>query len=185
MIGKLIKDKYEIKKEIGLGGMARVFLAYDIFLKRDVALKMLHPYLTAEKEHLLRFEREAILLAKLNHPNIINVYEYFIFESNYFIVSEYISGGNLKEFLLKHKPKYPVIGLMIGYVITEAIRYAHKNGIIHRDIKPENIMISNGEIKVMDFGIARLATESTLTNTGAVLGSPSYMSPEQALGGEI
>jgi len=186
MIGKLVKDKYEIKTEIGIGGMARVFLAYDIFLKRDVALKMLHPYLTTEKEHLVRFEREAVLLANLDHPNIIRVYEYFTYESNYFIASEYIKGETLKEFLLKHKPKFPAIGMMIGYIISDAINYAHKHNIVHRDIKPENIMISSsGELKVMDFGIARISNESTLTSTGAVLGSPAYMSPEQALGRDI
>lgn len=178
--------KYKILYEAGHGGMARVFLAEDTQLKRKVALKLLHEHLSNDADYLKRFKREAITMAQLKHQNIVNVYEYQETESYYFIVNEFVEGYSLKEFITKHPLKYPPIGLMIMYEVCSAISYAHKNGIVHRDIKPDNIMISNiGEIKVMDFGIAQISSETTITMEGSVLGSPAYMSPEQALGNEI
>ncbi len=178
--------KYKILYEAGHGGMARVFLAEDTQLKRKVALKLLHEHLSNDADYLRRFKREAVTMAQLKHQNIVNVYEYQEIEPYYFIVNEFVEGYSLKEFLAKHPLKYPPIGLMIMYEICSAISYAHKNGIVHRDIKPDNIMISNfGEIKVMDFGIAQISSETTITIEGSVLGSPAYMSPEQALGNEI
>jgi len=182
---RILLDKYEIIRELGRGGMATVYLAIDKQLKREVAIKMLHPHMNQE-EHILRFEREAIILANLSHPNILNIYEFFEYETNYYIVYEYINGQTLGDFLDKYSIKYPVIALMISYKIIEAIEYTHQNGIIHRDIKPDNIMISqDGQVKVMDFGIAKVLTNITVTDTGALLGSPAYMSPEQVMGGEI
>ncbi|MBN2694142.1 serine/threonine protein kinase [bacterium] len=182
MIGTEI-GKYKILSEAGFGGMARVFLAEDTQLKRKVALKLLHEHLVSNQEHIQRFEREALTLAKLKHPNIVQVHEYQSENNRHFIVNEFVDGVSLKEFLLKQPQKYPLISLMIMTQILGAISHAHENGVIHRDIKPENIMISKeGEIKVMDFGISHLITESTLTMTGSILGSPAYMSPEQAQG---
>jgi serine/threonine protein kinase len=182
---KILINKYEVIKELGRGGMAIVYLAFDRQLKRDVAIKMLHPHMK-QGEHVIRFEREAVVLATLSHPNIVNIYEFFEFEGNYYIVYEYVDGQTLGAFLEKHLIKYPIIALMISYEIIEAIEYIHKNKIIHRDIKPDNIMISNtGVVKVMDFGIAKVLNNSTVTDAGALLGSPAYMSPEQVMGGEI
>ncbi len=182
MIGSEI-GKYKIVSEVGFGGMARVFLAEDTQLKRNVAIKLLHEHLVSNKEHIQRFEREALTLAKLKHPNIVQVHEYQSEKNIHFIVNEFVDGVSLKEFIVKNPQKYPLISLMIMNQILSAISHAHENGVIHRDIKPENIMIStNGDIKVMDFGISHLITESTLTITGSILGSPAYMSPEQAQG---
>lgn len=185
MENKILINKYEIIKELGRGGMAIVYLAVDKQLKRKVAIKMLHPHMN-QSEHIVRFEREAVVLATLKHPNIVNIYEFFEFENNYYIVYEYVDGETLGNFLQKHSIKYPIISLMISYEIIEAIEYIHKNGIIHRDIKPDNIMISkDGSVKVMDFGIAKVLSNTTVTDAGSLLGSPAYMSPEQVMGGDI
>ncbi len=182
---KVLINKYEIIKELGRGGMAIVYLAVDKQLKREVAVKMLHPHMN-ESEHIIRFEREAVVLATLSHTNIVNIYEFFEFEGNYYIIYEYVNGETLGNFLEYHRIRYPIISLMIAYEIIEAIEYIHKNGVIHRDIKPDNIMISrNGTVKVMDFGIAKVLSNTTVTDAGSLLGSPAYMSPEQVMGEEI
>jgi len=182
---KILINKYRIIKELGRGGMAIVYLAEDKQLKREVAVKMLHPHMN-QGEHIVRFEREAIVLATLSHPNIVNIFEFFEFEGNFFIVYEFVDGETLGKFLENNIIKYPIISLMISYEIIEAIEYIHKNEIIHRDIKPENIMISkDGSVKVMDFGIAKVLSNVTVTDAGALLGSPAYMSPEQVMGEEI
>lgn len=174
---------YDIIKPLGSGGTARVFLAKDRDLKRVVALKLLHPHLAMDQDYLDRFRREAITSANLDHPNIINVFTFDHDDDNHYMTIEYVDGFPLNDFLQKHRLKYPQIGLMITYLIADAIGYAHQNKVIHRDIKPENIMISSeGDLKVTDFGIAKIVTEKTLTVTGSLMGSPAYMSPEQALG---
>lgn len=186
MIGRTL-DRYEIVEEIGSGGMARVFLARDNRLGRNVALKVLHPHLGSRPENRSRIEREARGLAKLQHENIIEVYDYSGPESeDCYIVTEFIEGKTLKTFLSQHPLQLPEVAAMIALEIAYALDTAHAEGIIHRDVKPENIMISNdGAVKLMDFGIAQLRDQEGMTMTGHLIGSPAFMSPEQACGEKV
>ncbi|MDA3863891.1 MAG: protein kinase [Deltaproteobacteria bacterium] len=172
--------KYEILEEVGRGGMAVVYKAKDTSLGREVALKLLHPYLAQDEQARIRLESEARAVARLKHPLIPEVYDYSGSKSEQaYIVTEFISGITLGQFFEKHKLKMAESALLIFYQITLALQHAHENGIIHRDIKPDNIMITHeGKIKLMDFGISRVIENPGITSTGQILGSPAYMSPE-------
>lgn len=186
MIGKTI-DKYVISEEIGQGGMAVVYRAQDTKLKRDVAIKILHPHLARQKEAVERFQREAVTVAKLQHPNIIDIYDYSGEESvDRYIVTELIDGLTLADFIEKYDRLPSEMVACIAREICLALKHAHEQGVIHRDLKPENVMIrKDGKIKLMDFGIARIMEGANLTITGAILGSPAFMSPEQVTGQQI
>lgn len=185
MIGKVI-DKYEVKKKIGSGGMGEVYLAQDTTLKRDVALKFLPDLSLGNHEQLARFLREAQAAAALNHPNIFTIHE--INETpngQKFIVMDYYPGRNLMEHLA-NGPVSEEVALEIAWGIAEGLGYAHAAGIIHRDIKPTNIMVSDDcQIKILDFGLAKMANKSTFTDTKSTLGTAAYMSPEQAGAGPV
>ncbi|HYA39720.1 MAG TPA: serine/threonine-protein kinase [Syntrophobacteraceae bacterium] len=179
MIGKTIKDRYEIVSKIGEGGMGVVYKAQDKTLHRPVAIKMLHP---AHSNQMLktRFEVEALVTASLNHRSIVTLYDFFEAEDNQFLVMELLEGKTGKE-LLEEEGAIPYNALIkIFHRVIEGLAYAHDHGIIHRDIKPNNIMITtSGEVKIMDFGIARATDGPQLTQVGFTVGSALYMSPEQ------
>lgn len=184
MIGKILGNRYEIVEKIGSGGMALVYKARCQLLNRYVAIKILRPEFTNDEEFINKFKRESQAAASLSHPNIVNIYDVGVEDNTYYIVMECIDGKTLKE-IIKEKGKLtPEETIDIATQIAEALNHAHINHIVHRDIKPHNIMVNkDGRVKVADFGIARAATASTVTNTSNVIGSVHYFSPEQARGG--
>jgi serine/threonine-protein kinase len=184
MIGKILGKRYELIEKIGEGGMGLVYKAKCHLLNRYVAVKILKPELTADEEFINKFRKESQSSASLSHPNIVNIYDVGLEDGIYYIVMEYVKGKTLKDIIKERAPMpyYEIIN--IGRQICLALEHAHNNGIIHRDVKPQNILITHdGIVKVADFGIARASNSSTLTNTGSVLGSVYYISPEQARGG--
>jgi serine/threonine protein kinase/beta-lactam-binding protein with PASTA domain len=184
----VVNDRYEITKRIGRGGMADVFLARDQLLDRQVAVKMLFPEFAVDPNFVERFRREAQAAASLNHPNIVAVFDWGRHGGTYFITMEYVQGRTLAEILRANRQLTSKQAADIGSEVAAALAFAHDSGLAHRDIKPANILIgSNGQVKVTDFGIARAmnsATESQLTQAGAVMGTASYFSPEQAQGAQ-
>lgn len=184
MIGRVLGNRYEIVEKIGGGGMALVYKAKCNLLNRYVAIKILRQEFINDDEFISKFRRESQAAASLSHHNIVNIYDVGSEDNIYYIVMEYIKGETLKE-LIKSKGKLTSKEtLEISIQIAEALKHAHNNQIVHRDIKPHNILITNdGRVKVTDFGIARAASSSTVTNTSDVLGSVHYFSPEQARGG--
>lgn len=179
MIGQSL-DRYTIVDELGHGGMSVVYRGRDTSLERDVALKVLHPHLAKKLDNRKRFHREAKAIARLRHPNILEIYDFSTVDAEKsYIVMEYVSGLNLREFLNRNGPAPAEIAAMIGIEICRALKHAHDHGIIHRDLKPENVMVSNGGVvKLMDFGIAHVIDAETMTATGSLLGSPAHMAPE-------
>ncbi|NMA87445.1 MAG: Stk1 family PASTA domain-containing Ser/Thr kinase [Tissierellia bacterium] len=188
MIGTVLGSRYEINEKVGAGGMAHVYKARCRLLNRNVAIKILRDEYVNDEEFIKKFRRESQAAASLSHPNIVNVYDVGMDEIDgnkiYYIVMEYINGKTLKE-IIREKGKLSLEETLdFSIQIAEALEHAHKNHIVHRDIKPHNIMITeDGRVKVTDFGIARAATASTVTNTSNVIGSVHYFSPEQARGG--
>jgi len=180
---KSIKDEYEILADLGEGGMAHVYEALQTSLDRKVAIKEIKPAFSAHPELIERFRREARAAAGLIHENIVQVYNFGEPKKGaLFIVMEFIEGQDLKSLLERSGTIEPKITAIIAREVAGALAYAHARGLVHRDVKPANIMISNqGEVKLMDFGIVR-EMGSDLTRTGAFLGTPNYMSPEQFLG---
>ncbi len=182
--GKKIDDRYEIIRPIGEGGMANVYLAYDPCLNRKVAVKILRGDLAADEKFVRRFQREAVSASSLTHPNIVEVYDVGEDHGKYFIVMEYVEGKTLKQ-LIKRRGSITlpeVVDIMLQ--LTSAIAKAHESYIIHRDIKPQNVIIlEDGRVKVMDFGIAAQLGSNELTQTNSVMGTVYYLPPEQASGG--
>lgn len=181
--GQKVNDRYEIVKTIGEGGMANVYLARDIILDRNVAIKVLRGDLACDEKFVRRFQREALSASSLSHPNIVEIYDVGEDDGNYYIVMEYIPGKNLKQLLKKrgNLTVSEVVDIMLQ--ITSAMGVAHDNLIIHRDLKPQNILIKeNGEIKITDFGIAMALNATHLTQTNSAMGSVHYFPPEQASG---
>ena len=180
----ILGNRYEIIDKIGDGGMAFVYKAKDILLNRIVAVKVLRPEFVDDEEFLAKFKREAEAVANISHPNIVNVYDVGADGKVHYIVMEYVDGQNLKEIIKNEGTLDEYTALDITKQIARALGAAHKKGVIHRDIKPHNILISNEgrEVKVADFGIAKAATNSTMTNIGSIIGSVHYFSPEQAKG---
>lgn len=177
-----ILQNYTIIEAIGEGGMGEVYLAEETMLGRQVAIKRLNPSLTNDPQFSERFINEARIQAKLIHPNIVALYNFFVEEGVYYMVMEYAEGNMLKELIAITGPIPEARSLYIFRQIINALCYAHSKGVIHRDIKPSNIMIdANDKVKVMDFGIARLISDKRLTITGTKLGTLFYMSPEQVM----
>lgn len=169
---------------IGGGGMANVYLAHDMILDRDVAVKVLRLDFSDDEEFIRRFHREAQSATSLAHPNIVNIYDVGEEDSIYYIVMEYVAGQTLKQYIQQHSPVRVETALDILQQLTSAIAHAHQNHIVHRDIKPHNILIDpDGNVKITDFGIAMALSATSITQTNSVLGSVHYLSPEQARGG--
>jgi len=184
MIGKRISGRYKILETIGGGGMANVYLAHDMILDRDVALKMLRLDFANDEEFIRRFHREAQSATSLAHPNIVSIYDVGEEDSIYYIVMEYVDGQTLKQYIQQNSPLHTEEVIEIMKQLTSAISHAHQNHIIHRDIKPHNILIDReGNVKITDFGIAMALSSTSITQTNSVIGSVHYLSPEQARGG--
>ncbi|MDP4082989.1 MAG: Stk1 family PASTA domain-containing Ser/Thr kinase [Bacillota bacterium] len=184
MIGKRINGRYKVMEMIGGGGMANVYLAHDMILDRNVAVKMLRLDLTNDEEFIRRFHREAQSATSLNHPNIVNIYDVGEEDDLYYIVMEYVDGETLKQYIQHNSPLRVEEAIGIMRQLTSAISHAHQNAIIHRDIKPHNILVDRkGNVKITDFGIAMALSSTSITQTNSVLGSVHYLSPEQARGG--
>ncbi|WP_440895243.1 Stk1 family PASTA domain-containing Ser/Thr kinase [Amphibacillus sp. Q70] len=182
--GRLLNERYKVKKLIGGGGMANVYLGFDHILERDVAIKVLRLEYSNDEEFITRFHREAHSATSLSHPNIVNIYDVGEENDIYYMVMEYIEGLTLKEYIQRNGPISVEDAVEIMLQITSAIEHAHANHIVHRDIKPQNILIDADRVaKVTDFGIALALTATSLTQTNSVLGSVHYLSPEQARGG--
>ena len=183
---RVLADRYEIDTVLGQGGMARVFKGEDRVLNRTVAVKVLSPQFAGDEQFVARFRREAQAAAALNHPNIVSVYDTGSQGDVHYIVMEYVEGRTLRDIIRQEGPLLPERALEITESVAGALTAAHEAGLVHRDIKPGNIMITReGEVKVMDFGIARTTTGDTLTQTASILGTASYLSPEQAQGESV
>jgi serine/threonine-protein kinase len=180
---RVYANRYELGEEIGRGGMAEVFLAHDRLLDRPVAVKVLSPQFASDPTNVERFRREAQAAAGLNHPHIVAVYDWGEEDGTSFIVMEYVAGQTVRELLQTHGRLAPTDAARIAADIADALSFAHAHGVVHRDVKPGNILVTpQGQVKVTDFGIARAETSEPLTKTGAVLGTATYFSPEQAQG---
>jgi len=182
-IGQIVKDRYEILEILGEGGMAFVYKARDTQLERFVAIKTLKPNYVNQETFVERFKREAKTAANLNHPNIVQIFDWGIEDEPYFVM-EYIEGNTLTSIIAKNRTISLSDILFIGSQVSSGLHAAHQKGLVHRDIKPGNIMITpDGKVKVTDFGIVSLQNEeSDITRTGSILGTASYISPEQAQG---
>lgn len=184
LMGKQIGN-YNIIESIGDGGMGKVFKGIHVTLDRIVALKMIDPELLSNSEIINRFYKEAKIQALLNHPNIVTVFDFLEVENNYFIVMEYIKGESIGK-IIKDQGAFEFnVAINIFKQILSGIAHAHSKGIIHRDIKPNNFLLTPNVVKITDFGIAHIISDTGLTVAGAVLGTPKYMSPEQILGEKI
>ena len=174
----------KLLKFIGGGGMSRVYLAHDIILDRDVAIKVLNYDFSNEEELKRRFMREALSATSLTHPHIVDIFDVGEDGDIHYLVMEYIEGQTLKEFIVSNGPLTPEQALPIMRQLVSAISNAHYNGIVHRDIKPQNILMDHdGNVKITDFGIAMALSATAHTKTNSVLGTVHYLSPEQARGG--
>ena len=178
----MIDGRYRVLSKLGSGGMADVFLAEDEQLSRKVALKLLYERFAADPDFVERFRREAQAAAGLQHPNVVSVYDRGRYEDTYYIAMEYLPGRSLKQLIREEAPLEPLRAIEIAIQILKAARFAHRRGVIHRDLKPHNVIVDDADqAKVTDFGIAR-AGASDMTETGSIMGTAQYLSPEQAQG---
>ena len=188
LVGLVFDHRYEVQQKIGVGGMADVYLGKDTLLGRPVAIKILHQNFGSDQDFVARFKREAQAAGKLNHPNVVSMYDVGFDQGFHYIIMEYVSGCTLKEYIQHHGNQVSVQeAVKIVVAIAEGLEHAHMMGIVHCDIKPHNILITDsGRIKVTDFGIARaINTAATMMYTNSVMGSAHYISPEQASGKSI
>ena len=185
LVGKQL-GKYQIQAALGKGGMGMVYAGYDPLLDRKVAIKVLAPHLVWEEGFVERFLREARAAARIKHPNIVTVYDVGQDQDQFYFVMEYLEGQTLAEYVSQRGALPPDEALSILHPLADALDYAHRQQLVHRDIKPANIIVGDGRrVTLTDFGIARAAQETRLTSTGTIMGTPEYMSPEQAWGEEV
>lgn len=178
--------KYTIQSQIGKGSAANIYLAEQEGLGRKVVVKELLPVHTSNDKIIGRFKREARVVSQLAHDAIVHVYDAWVRGNSYYISMEYVHGKTLREILLRDRFLPVKIAAVIVYQICRGLAHAHARGVVHRDLKPSNIMLSDiGQVKLLDFGIAHFQYDENLTSVGAVIGTYSYMSPEQALGKKI
>jgi eukaryotic-like serine/threonine-protein kinase len=189
--GELISDRYRIEDRLGSGGMSSVFRATDTILERTVAVKILAEHLSDDERFVARFRREALAVAKLVHPNIVQVYDTGIDSGRHYIVMEYVRGRSGAQLLQSEGKLDSATAVDIGVQACAGLDYAHRHGIIHRDVKPGNLMVIGGPagggdmtVKLADFGIARASEQTRITQVGSVVGTAAYLAPEQARGEE-
>jgi eukaryotic-like serine/threonine-protein kinase len=190
--GELISDRYRIEDRLGSGGMSSVFRATDTILERTVAVKILAEHLSDDERFVARFRREALAVAKLIHPNIVQVYDTGIDAGHHYIVMEYVRGRSGAQLLQAQGRLDPETSVEIGVQACAGLDYAHRHGIIHRDVKPGNLIVIGGStggggdmtVKLADFGIARASEQTRITQVGSVVGTAAYLAPEQARGEE-
>ncbi|MCX7971113.1 MAG: Stk1 family PASTA domain-containing Ser/Thr kinase [Negativicutes bacterium] len=179
----VLAGRYQLLEKIGSGGMADVFHAHDLVLKRDVAIKILKNQFTDDAQFVNRFRQEAQAAARLNHPHIVAIYDVGQQDGCYYIVMEYVAGETLKDMISRRRSLPVAEALEITLQIAQALHFAHQNGLVHCDIKPANILIDRyGRVRVADFGIARAVSSATMAHTSSIVGSVHYLSPEQARG---
>ncbi len=186
-----LSGRYETGERLGSGGMSNVYKATDRILERTVAVKVLAEHLSDDERFVARFRREALAVAKLIHPNIVQVYDTGVDEGRHYIVMEYVEGRSGAQILQRHGPVEPEIAAEIGIQACAGLDYAHRRGIIHRDVKPGNLMVVGGPVgggemtvKLTDFGIARAVEQTRITQVGSVVGTAAYLAPEQVRGEE-
>ena len=192
MAQALLSDRYELGDRLGSGGMSNVYKATDRILERTVAVKILAEHLSDDERFVARFRREALAVARLIHPNIVQVYDTGVDQERHFIVMEYVEGRSGAQILQREGKLEPSVTVEIGVQSCGGLEYAHRNGIIHRDVKPGNLMMigdpaGNGRdmsVKLTDFGIARAAEQTRITQVGSVVGTAAYLAPEQVRGEE-
>ena len=187
MASQVFTGRYQMVRQVARGGMAEVYLARDLLLDRPVALKVLFPEFSTDPSFVERFRREARAAANLNHPGIVSIYDWGEEGRTYFIVMEYVDGRTLREVIRAEGPLLAHRAAEIGADIAAALHFAHQHNCVHRDVKPGNVMITGQQVKVTDFGIARAGDSGgeNLTQTGAVMGTATYFSPEQAQGYDV
>jgi len=186
MIGQVIKGLYKIYDEVGSGGIATVYLARNLRTNQIVAVKVVHPHIAKDPEVVKRFQREAGLLTGLSNPHLVQVFDYGVENGRHYLVMEYVEGRTLKSIINEEGALDVDRSLNIARQVAEGLAAVHHRGIVHRDIKPQNLMIEpDGTVKVMDFGIAHVADLSALTRSGYLVGTPHYISPEQAMGQQV
>jgi eukaryotic-like serine/threonine-protein kinase len=184
--GRILDGRYRLDSLLGMGGMARVYLASDRVLERQVAVKVLSPPYAQDPSFVERFRREARAAASLSHPNIVAVFDSGSDAGLQYLVMEYVPGQSLAELLADQGRLAPRRAAELGMEVCAALAAAHAQGLVHRDVKPGNVLVDpDGQVKVTDFGIAKAAAATTLTGTGTVLGTAAYLSPEQAQGGPV
>jgi serine/threonine-protein kinase len=184
--GRTLGGRYRVESELGRGGMAKVYRGTDSVLGRPVAVKVLSAQYAEDANFVTRFRREAQAAARLNHPNLVQVYDTGSDDGIHYIVMEYVEAKTLADYLAGGGRIMPDRAIELAEAVCDALDVAHAQGVIHRDVKPANIMVTrDGRVKVTDFGIARVMTNETVEQTAAVLGTASYLSPEQAQGGAI
>ena len=186
-----LSGRYELGERLGSGGMSNVYGATDLILERTVAVKVLAEHLSDDERFVARFRREALAVAKLIHPNLVQVYDTGIDDSRHYIVMEYVAGRSGAQILQRQGPPSPEIAAEAGIQACAGLDYAHRRGIIHRDVKPGNLMVVGGPVgggpmtvKLTDFGIARAIEQTRITQVGSVVGTAAYLSPEQVRGEE-
>jgi eukaryotic-like serine/threonine-protein kinase len=186
-----LSGRYETAEKLGSGGMSNVYKATDLILERTVAVKILAEHLSDDERFVARFRREALAVAKLIHPNIVQVYDTGVDEGRHYIVMEYVSGRSGAQILQRHGPLDPETAAEAAIQACAGLDYAHRRGIIHRDVKPGNLMVTGGPVgggemtvKLTDFGIARAIEQTRITQVGSVVGTAAYLSPEQVRGEE-
>ncbi len=186
-----LSGRYQTGERLGSGGMSNVYQATDLILERTVAVKVLAEHLSDDERFVARFRREALAVAKLIHPNIVQVYDTGVDEGRHYIVMEYVEGRSGAQILQRHGPVGPETAAEIGVQACAGLDYAHRRGIIHRDVKPGNLMVVGGPVgggettvKLTDFGIARALEQTRITQVGSVVGTAAYLAPEQVRGEE-
>ncbi len=186
-VGRVLSDRYRLTRPLGTGASAHVYVADDVTLRRQVAVKVLHPGLADDEAFLRRFQAEARVVAALRHPSIVRVYDWGEDHGSPFLVMELLAGGSLRSLLDRGQLLSPAQAARVGEATARALDYAHRRGLVHRDIKPANLLFDeDGQVSVADFGLARALAEATWTEpVGAMLGTARYAAPEQIGGGPL